>query len=624
MNLDEAQKNVSRLPVDSKTVVHAGPGSGKSLTLIERLKFLISEAGVSVGEILVISFSVAAKEELDGRIKQIIDNDDIRFINPRTLDSLSTQIITESTGSCTGSFDSRIKQAKKIIDTLSVNSVVSIDSIRHILVDEAQDIVWHRAELLLSILRRTAKTSGFTIFADSAQSIYDFQIKEENGMTSDEMINYMDAYGANQIRLENYYRSEVGHIKDICRKSWAILLQEDNKLNAFNDLYTRLKSLNSIGGLWSGIRTHELTGKTKAILCRTNYHLISIAAILRERNPSLDFKISRRERSPQRPYWISRLLFGIDKNTLLNESSLSTPYANLGLSSKSLGEVILYLKKQLRLKRNENLYVKQIVSALNDEINFTDILNSNEDKLTISTIHRSKGREYDSVAVFDEYSNERLRSMLSVDKKKHACILFVALSRARSQLVRFVVGGNNQTEVNLMTQMKMVDSFTLYGGTRAIETGYRHNVGKILLKFEIGLFGDVDTASFVINKPHDVILNEQLNILPKIKNGSSVVLKLNKVRNIYEIYIEGYDSAIGSMSLDFTKALNCTLGLKDAQDFHYGNLPIRLEGGWVRGLISASVAPDRVNEISSEIIQSGIWSCLELEGWAKLIWHDKN
>ena len=621
MNLDEAQKNVSRLPVDSKTVVHAGPGSGKSLTLIERLKFLISEAGVSVGEILVISFSVAAKEELENRIKHSIDNDDLRFINPRTLDSISTQIIVETTGTCLGNYTSRIRQAQKIIDTLTFNSVASIDGVRHILVDEAQDIVGHRAELLIAILRRAINSSGFTIFADSAQSIYDFQIKENNGMKSDQMIKVIETFGAKTIRLENYYRSEVAHIKDICRTSWALLLQEDNKLNAFNDLLSRLKSLNSIGGLWSGIRTQEMTGKTKAILCRTNCHLITIAALLRERNPSLNFTISRRERSPQRPYWISKLLFGINKNTLLDESSLSVPFANLGLSSKSLGEVILYLKKQLRLKRNENLYVKHIVSALNDEINFADILCSTDEKITISTIHRSKGKEYDSVAIFDEYTNERLHSMLSVDKKDHACVLFVALSRARSQLVRFVVGGKNQAEINLMTQKTMVDSFMLYEGERAIETGYRHN-GKILQKIEIGLYGDVDLASFVINKPYDVILNEQLNILPNVKIGSSVVLVLNKVKNVYEIYIESYDSAIGSMSLDFTKALNSTLHLKEAQDYHYGNLPTRLEGGWIRGIVSASVSPDRVNEISSEIIQSGIWSCLELEGWAKLIWHD--
>jgi AAA domain len=622
MNLDEAQKNVSRLPVDSKTVVHAGPGSGKSLTLIERLKFLISEAGVSVGEILVISFSVAAKEELENRIKKSIDNDDLRFINPRTLDSLATQIIVETTGTCVGSFSSRIRQAQKIIDKLSVNSAASIDGVRHILVDEAQDIVGYRAELLLAILRRVMNTSGFTIFADSAQSIYDFQIEENNGMKSDQMIKVIETFGANTIRLENYYRSDVQSIKDICRISWAELLKEGNKLNAFTDLLTRLKSLKSIGGLWVGIRTQELTGNTKAILCRTNYQLLAIAAMLRERNPSLNFIISRRERSPQRPYWISKLLFGVDKNTVLDESSLGVSFKNLGSSSKSLDEVILYLKKQLRLKRNEKLYGKQIVAALNEEINFTDILNPNDNKLTISTIHRSKGKEYDSVAVFDEYSSEKLREMFTSDKESHACSLFVALSRARSQLVRFVVGGNNQTEVNVMAQMKRVDSFTPYGGKRAIECGFRHNVGRILVKFEIGLHGDVDSASFVINKSQDVILNEQHNILPQVKDRSNVVLKLNNKMEIYEIYIDGYDSAIGSMSLDFTNALKNTMALKNVQDFYYGGLPIRLEGGWIRGLVSASIAPNRVDEISKEIIQSGIWSCLELEGWAKLIWHD--
>lgn len=630
MNLDEAQKNVSRLPVESKTVVHAGPGSGKSLTLIERLKFLISEAGVSVGEILVISFSVAAKEELDSRIKQSSDNETLRLINPRTLDSLSTEIIRETTGTCSGDFISRIRQVTKIIQSSTINNIPSIDNIKHILIDEAQDIVGSRAELLLTILRRKSPTAGFTIFADFAQSIYDFQLNlngddevadEEAGMTSQQMIKALDSIGVNSIKLDNYYRSNIPYIKDICRIPWVLLLDDDKKLLAFDDLLKRMQNLTTIGGLSSGIDIKKLTGNTKAILCRTNYQVIAISSLLRENNPSIKLTISRSNRTPQRPYWISKILFGLNKNTLLDETTLAKPYLSLGESSLSLGDLILYLKKQLGIKRKDKLYVSNLVRALNDEISFKDIIKSDDIDLIISTIHRSKGKEYDSVAVFDEYNNERLISMFKRDKEKMACTLFVGLTRARAQLVKFVIGGTSQSDKNRMRRMRMVNSFTEHGGSRAIDTDFRNKVGTTVTKFEIGLCGDVDSSSFV-RKPIELVRHEQSSILPRLKIGSAVKLKLNKPKKIYDIYVSDYGGVVGSMSPCFTSAIMNTLNI--VQKSYNGDLPDSLEGGAIRGLSSAALVPGVLNDISREIIEGGIWTCLELEGWAKLVWHDQS
>lgn len=618
MTLDKLQKSVAQASANEKLVVHAGPGSGKTLTLIERLKFLMS-SGVQAGEVLVVSFSVAAKEELEKRIKHADENEDIRFIHPRTLDSLATQIVKETSGSCSGSFLSRIKQAKEIVRMSTPNPPAAIDGRKHILIDEAQDIVGSRAELLLAILSRLSDTTGFTVFADVAQSIYDFQIEERaedaGGMGSLQMIDLIESLGARPIRLENYYRSNVPAIKEICRIPWALLLDAEQRVNAFNDLLKRLRALPSIGALNPEIRIQELTGKTKALLCRTNYQVIATATALREKNRSTKFTISRSERIPRRPHWIAKLLFGLDAQTQLDEVLLRERFAEVGECPEALPELLLYLKRQLRLKKRDKLYVHHLISALNDEQSFKEICSHGDADLVIGTIHGSKGREYDSVAIYFEYTEDKVREMLSSDKSSQACTLFVGMSRPRQQLARYVAG-SRQADIVRFNHMRMIRSFTSFGGRRAIETGVRGMAGSTIVNFQVGVPGDVSTSSFV-RKSLDVVRNEQLEVIPKVAAGESVTLKLHG-DDLYYIYIDWYLSPLGAMTPEFTTALRSSLS--EVQRFYSGKLPPALKGAWVRGLSSAAAAPGETDGIPREILECGIWGCLELEGWASLAW----
>ena len=50
-----------------------------------------------------------------------------------------------------------------------------LESVEHLVVDEAQDIVGIRAELLVvEIIRKLSSSCGVTVFADEAQAIYGF------------------------------------------------------------------------------------------------------------------------------------------------------------------------------------------------------------------------------------------------------------------------------------------------------------------------------------------------------------------------------------------------------------------------------------------------------------------
>ena len=56
---------------DGPAMVLAGPGSGKTLVITYRVKWLIEEAGVHPSHILVITFTRAAAKEMQQRFEKL-------------------------------------------------------------------------------------------------------------------------------------------------------------------------------------------------------------------------------------------------------------------------------------------------------------------------------------------------------------------------------------------------------------------------------------------------------------------------------------------------------------------------------------------------------------------------
>lgn len=54
---------------DGPAMVLAGPGSGKTLVITYRVKWLIEQAGIHPSNILVITFTRAAAREMEQRFK---------------------------------------------------------------------------------------------------------------------------------------------------------------------------------------------------------------------------------------------------------------------------------------------------------------------------------------------------------------------------------------------------------------------------------------------------------------------------------------------------------------------------------------------------------------------------
>ena len=71
MQLSPAQR-LAVTHKDGPMMVLAGPGSGKTFTITHRIRYLTEEEGIHPGEILVITFTKAAAEEMKERYEALV------------------------------------------------------------------------------------------------------------------------------------------------------------------------------------------------------------------------------------------------------------------------------------------------------------------------------------------------------------------------------------------------------------------------------------------------------------------------------------------------------------------------------------------------------------------------
>lgn len=173
---DNGQNVVIAAGPEERLLVDAGPGTGKTHTACIKASALIREYDIPPSRIWMISFTRTAVHEIRSRLTTLLeDADDAASVHIATLDSFAWTVHSgfSKDAVLTGSYDDNIAQTLiKIRNNPDVRE--EFGRVRHVIVDEAQDIVGARAELVLAIVDVLADGCGVTVFADQAQAIYGF------------------------------------------------------------------------------------------------------------------------------------------------------------------------------------------------------------------------------------------------------------------------------------------------------------------------------------------------------------------------------------------------------------------------------------------------------------------
>lgn len=238
--VDPSQRAVVRAACDVRQIVVAGPGFGKTAVACGRVAWLL-RSGIEPARILLLSFTRTAVREIRARITTMArEVADAASVEARTLDSFAWRVrtgLSESPREGQG-FSENIAATVKMIAHPDDELRDYLQRFDHIVVDEAQDLVGARAELVASLLGALRSDAGYTVFLDPAQAIYDWSEDAEKG----------EASRSFESRLRELRPSPTWH--ELCHlhrtrdaRLRALLLGARRVvLDAPDDAYTRIRS----------------------------------------------------------------------------------------------------------------------------------------------------------------------------------------------------------------------------------------------------------------------------------------------------------------------------------------------------------------------------------------------
>lgn len=414
-----AQGQVIDHSLDARVFVIAGPGAGKTWTLLQRAGRLTSRDDLEVSELLVLSFTRAVVAELRKRDRGAPDPSRIR---PETFDAFATRLLAEHAEDerwITAGYEGRIEAATRLLRDGAAESTLA--QVRHVLLDEVQDLVGARSEFVEALLQ--AHKGGFTAFGDPAQAIYDHERGSVGG--PDITIKLIIELADKVQELDGNHRASP-ELAAMARGLREVLLDEaedEDEIHravqdAFGDLHTR-GQFESLGEELSAGSAAET-----AVLCRDNATALRLSEQLHARG--LRHRVRRGTADRPVAGWVAAML---SDRTSLSRDKAEERHAELqalafpGLPDQQ--EAWRLLNRLDPRARGGAVRAAEIGSRIAAGICPWELYDEPGEKLIISSIHRAKGLEFDDCLVVEwpQWENG--------DRGLEARVLFVALTRAR-------------------------------------------------------------------------------------------------------------------------------------------------------------------------------------------------
>jgi hypothetical protein len=250
--------------------------------------------------------------------------------------------------------------------------------------------------------------------------------------------------------------------------------------------------------------------------------------------------------------------------------------------------------------------VRQVVNAVKVAYPFEKYAQpAATDTVVFSTIHRSKGREFDEVAYLDWVPWEAEPSP-GYDQR----VRFVGLSRAKIRNFRIHTAGPQ--------------SFKTVSGDRAMGFVGFGNQRKTW-GMEIGLPGDLDPLSFVKGVSLGDVIQRQANLISTALPGTAVKLVKGPPHPggtlpVYSLYTVATPTKLGEASGWFANIIRESL--KNAQGW-FTVFPSSIDNLWIRG-VHTTLPPAQAGQpfegVPSEIIEGRLWVVPEVEGMGTFVW----
>lgn len=194
--LSDTQRKIITDNTSKHIVVAAGPGSGKTRVLVHKLASLLLLEDVKHEQLLMLTFSRAAATEFKERLINLIGNA-AYFVEIKTFHSYSFDLLGEN-GSLEDS-EKVVERATKMIENGEVEPSKIGKTV--LVIDEAQDMDAHEYALVRAMMKQNEEMRVIAV-GDDDQNIYSFR-----GSNAKYMRSLIEEFNAVKYELTDNYRS---------------------------------------------------------------------------------------------------------------------------------------------------------------------------------------------------------------------------------------------------------------------------------------------------------------------------------------------------------------------------------------------------------------------------------
>lgn len=485
-----------------RTYVEAGPGTGKTAVACGRIAALIESWFLPPSSILLVSFTQTAVKELGDRIADAATSaKHVRGVQISTIDSHAWRLrvgfddanAQDAMQRAGLNFDTNIERATKLLSS-SGDMQDYLARYRHVIVDEAQDVMGRRTELLIALINALPQACGVTVFADPLQAIYgfttDYDAAGEDGKSFVQALLHEDMGAFKHKRLTRIFRaSDQGLLQVFASTRETIENDEISGEDHYADIRTCLEKTAPMLEGKSAPR-EGLTDST-LLLFRRRVDALMCTSYLLGDGISPRLRMSRLPRVV-RP-WLGALLGTFESRSIRKEmfedrwEELCLPKMKGAPSMTEAWELVYRLCGASRNEVDmEALRGRVAKGSLPVEFYRADCGLSGP---IVGTIHASKGRQASAVRLGLSKKTPVPRGDMAEDKMdafldEESRVLYVGATRAQERL-------------ELFRDWSVRASFTKANRAYRLAGKDKKDRRRVQVQVQLGLENDVDLSSML-------------------------------------------------------------------------------------------------------------------------------
>lgn len=424
-SLSKTQSAIIHDDQSQHIVVAAGPGSGKTRVLVHKLASLLTMEDVKHEQLLMVTFSRAAATEFKKRLIGLIGNA-ANFVEIKTFHSYCFDLLGKI-GSLDGVKDV-VKDAAQLIESGGVEPNRIAKTV--LVIDEAQDMDENEFRLVRALMDRNDDMRVIAV-GDDDQNIYEFR-----GSDSKYMRALIRDFGATRYEMTENHRSRENVVA--LANAFAASIQTRMKRSAIEAVQKENGTVQIVRHTGSHLEqpvaehiAQTYRGGTACVLTNTNDEALRVLGLLTRRGvrakliQSLDgFRL----------YDLAEIRFflkAIDRQKRFSPVISDTDWENAKNRLQTVYRGSACLENCLNLisdfeQVNTHGKYRSDLEEFIKSSQYEDFYSDDRQTVFVSTIHKAKGREFDSVYLL----LNQVALQNDADRRK----LYVGMTRAKENL----------------------------------------------------------------------------------------------------------------------------------------------------------------------------------------------